>query len=110
MHHTHSEIEHMDHMKKHVRNYMLVFVALMILTVTTVAASYLHFTGQFAFVMSLSVALAIAILKSSLVASIFMHLISEKKMIFIILAMVVVFFFSLMLLPIFSELDPIHIR
>jgi len=110
MQHYHNEAEHLAHMKKHVRNYMLVFVTLMIMTIATVSASYLKFTGEFAFVISLSVALGIAIFKSSLVASIFMHLISEKKMIFMILAVVVIFFFALLLLPVLTAVDHIHIR
>ena len=107
MHHA-NDAEHMKHMQKHVRNYMLVFVALMILTVATVAASYLKFSGQFAFVMSLSIALAIATLKSSLVAGIFMHLISEKKTIFMILILAALFFVVLLSIPLMIQLG--HVR
>jgi cytochrome c oxidase subunit IV len=55
------------------------------------------------------VALAIAIFKASLVALFFMHLISERHVIFIILAFTVGFFFVLLFLPILTNLDHIHV-
>ena len=44
-------------------------------------------------------ALVVATIKASLVACFFMHLISEKKLIFWVLALTVVFFVFLMLIP-----------
>ena len=74
--------------KKHVRTYIVVFVALLTLTLITVA-------------------LVIATVKGSLVASYFMHLISEKKAIYGALILTAVFFVALMWLPIFAHSDPI---
>jgi caa(3)-type oxidase subunit IV len=54
---------------------------------------------------AVSVALIVAIIKGSLVACYFMHLISEKKLIYAVLALTVVFFAALMALPIFTVQD-----
>ena len=66
---------------KHVRVYITVFVALMALTIITVAVSYLDLSTP----MAIAVALFIATIKGSLVACYFMHLISEKKLIYAVL-------------------------
>lgn len=87
--------------KKHVRGYIAVFVALMALTVITVAVSYLHLSV----VPSIILALIIASIKASLVAAYFMHLISEKKVIYATLILTVLFFAALMLLPVSHMLD-----
>jgi cytochrome c oxidase subunit 4 len=94
---------HQDDIKKHVRTYILVFVALLALTIVTVAASYLHLgvAGN------ITLALIIATFKGSLVASYFMHLISEKKLIYITLIFTVFFFVGLMALPLLTVADPI---
>jgi len=85
--------------KKHVKIYVAVFAALATLTVVTVAVSYLHLPLRKA----IAVALAIATVKASLVALFFMHLISEKKVIFSILALTFIFFLALLTLPFFSS-------
>ncbi len=91
---------HIDH---HVRRYVLVFVALLGLTIVTVTVSYLHLGVAAA----VAVALFIATIKGSLVASYFMHLISEKKAIMIMLVLTVFFFAGLMALPLFSYADQV---
>jgi cytochrome c oxidase subunit 4 len=77
----------------------MVFVALMALTVVTVAISYLHLGVGAA----ITVALIVASVKASLVASYFMHLISEKKVIYATLLLTVAFFALLMLLPTLTD-------
>ena len=52
--------------------------------------------------MAVTVALFIATIKGSLVACYFMHLISEKKVIYGVLAITVFFFIALMTLPVFT--------
>jgi cytochrome c oxidase subunit 4 len=84
-----------DEIRKHVRTYILVFVALMALTVITVAVSYLHLDVKWA----IAVALLIATMKGSLVAGFFMHLISEKKLIYATLLLTFIFFVALLFLP-----------
>ena len=81
---------------RHVRVYITVFVALMALTLVTVAISYLHLPLPIA----VTVALLVATVKGSLVACYFMHLISEKKLIYAVLALTVVFFIALLALPV----------
>ena len=80
---------------KHVRAYILVFVSLMALTFITVAISYLHLPTHLA----IGLALLVATVKGSLVACYFMHLISEKKLIYAVMALTVAFFIVLLALP-----------
>lgn len=83
---------------RHVRIYITVFVALMVLTIVTVAISRFHLPVP----MAIAVALLVAIIKGSLVACYFMHLISEKKLIYAVLALTVAFFIALMALPVLT--------
>lgn len=94
---------HAEDIQKHVRKYVAVFISLLGLTMITVAISRLHLGTAG----NIAVALFIAGIKGSLVASYFMHLISEKKAIYLTLAITVVFFVVLMWLPIFTFSDPI---
>lgn len=92
-----------EEIRKETRTYVLVFVALAALTVVTVAVSYLDLsTGPAVFV-----ALAIAAVKGSLVASFFMHLISEEKLVYSVLIFTVIFFLALMFLPLGAMLDSV---
>ena len=89
-------MNHSEHdLQKQVKIYIAVFAALAVLTALTVSVSYLHL----AWIPALIAALVIASTKGSLVAGFFMHLVSEKKIIFWILALTVIFFFVLLLLP-----------
>jgi cytochrome c oxidase subunit IV len=72
------ESTQVEEIQKHVRTYVLVFASLAVLTVVTVAVAYLHLS----IVPALIVALFIATVKGSLVAAYFMHLISERKVIY----------------------------
>jgi cytochrome c oxidase subunit IV len=94
---------HSIDLQKHVRTYILVFVSLMVLTLVTVAVSYLHLPVRPA----IAVALLIAGVKGSLVACYFMHLISEKKLILWVMALTVAFFIVLLLVPMFTVADRI---
>jgi cytochrome c oxidase subunit 4 len=87
--------DHAADIDKHVRIYITVFVALMVLTIVTVAISRLHLPVPLA----VTVALFVATIKGSLVAGYFMHLISEKKLILAVLALTVVFFAVLLFVP-----------
>jgi len=87
--------DHAVDIDRHVRIYITVFAALMALTIITVAISRLHLPVPVA----ITVALIVAIIKGSLVACYFMHLISEKKLIYAVLAITAVFFVALLALP-----------
>ena len=87
--------DHAADIDKHVRIYVTVFVALMALTIITVAISRLHLSVPVA----VTAALLVATIKGTLVACYFMHLISEKKLIYAVLALTAVFFLVLLALP-----------
>ena len=93
-----------DDIDKQVRVYVLVFVALMALTVITVGISYLHLPLLPAVVLALTVALV----KGSLVVLFFMHLISERRLIYAALLLTIVFFAMLLTLPVSQLLSDIR--
>ena len=86
---------------KHVRTYMIVFGSLMVLTVLTVSVYYLKLSVPVA----ITLALIIAAIKATLVACYFMHLISEKKLIYLILSITVAFFIVLLFVPLLTTSD-----
>jgi cytochrome c oxidase subunit 4 len=96
--------DHSSHdIDRQVRTYIFVFVTLMALTIITVAISRLHLPVHAA----VTVALIVASVKAGLVASYFMHLISERKLIYWVLAFTVSCFIAVLLLPLWSHFDPI---
>ena len=95
--------DHSADIDKHVRIYILVFVSLMVLTLVTVAVSYLHLPLP----MAVGVALLIASIKGTLVACYFMHLISEKRLIYTVLGLTVFLFLVLLLVPVFTVADKV---
>jgi len=92
-----------DHIAEHVRRYLYVFYALLFGTLITVGASYIPF-GNHAF--NIAVALFIACSKAFLVGGYFMHLLSERKMIYGLLGFTVFFFAGLIILTVCSFADP----
>ena len=97
--------DHASHdIDRQVRTYIFVFVTLMALTIITVAISRLHLPVHAA----VAVALIVASVKAGLVASYFMHLISERKLIYWVLAFTVTCFIAVLLLPLWSHFDPIR--
>ena len=90
---------------RHVRAYVVVFASLMVLTAMTVGVYYLHLPVWPA----IGLALTIATVKATLVGCFFMHLISEKNLIFAVLVLTVVFFLVLLTVPLFtSTLDQVR--
>ena len=104
----------MDHstdpaeVKKSVRTYMLVGALLYAGTIITVAVNQVHLAVPLA----ITVALIIATIKGSAVASVFMHLSHEKKWIYGSLVLTVFFFVVLLAVPLLTVNDgigtPIH--
>jgi len=94
--------------KKSVGLYLMIGAALFVFTGITVAVNQVHLAVPLA----ITVALIIATVKGSMVASVFMHLSHERKWIYGSLLLTVVFFIVLMTLPIFTTMDhigtPIH--
>jgi cytochrome c oxidase subunit IV len=91
-----------EHIKKTVRTYLIIGLALLVGTILTVWASYIDFGSP---AWNITVALIIATVKSSLVAGFFMHLISERKAIYATLATTAFFFVALMALTLWSMHD-----
>ena len=85
---------HPHDIQKEVRGYLVVFAALAGLTIITVTIKYLHL-GLTA---AITVALIIATIKGSLVVCYFMHLISEKTVIYSILIFSAIFISGLVIL------------
>jgi cytochrome c oxidase subunit IV len=90
--------DHAADIDRHVRVYITVFITLMALTIITVAISRVHL----ALPIAVTAALLVALIKGSLVACYFMHLISEKKLIYAVLVLTAVFFIALLALPVFT--------
>jgi len=96
--HDHGDAHHGGHddspegIRKEIRRYLLVLGSLAVLTLVTVGISYLKLpTWQ-----AVALGLLVATIKGSLVAAFFMHLISERKLIFGVLLFTVFFFGMLM--------------
>jgi cytochrome c oxidase subunit 4 len=88
-----------EHVRQHVRVYLMVFAALGVLTIVTVALSYLDLPT----VQAITLAIIVATVKAGLVAAYFMHLISEEKVIHWLLLLIVAFVISVFVGPIATE-------
>ena len=94
-----------EEVKKHIAVYWKVFGGLMVLTTLTVAVSYL----SVAVPVAIGIALIIASVKGSMVASFFMHLTGERKMIFWALAVTAAVWVFLMSLPLLGQWDQLGV-
>jgi cytochrome c oxidase subunit 4 len=94
-------MSHTHDVKKEVRIYLSVFGALLFLTIVTVSVSYLHLN----IVQAILLALFVATIKAGLVACYFMHLISEQKLIYSVLASTMLLFASMMFLIVYGAKD-----
>ena len=74
------------------RRYLIIFGILAVLTIVTVAVSKLHLPMW----ETIALGLSIALVKGSLVAAFFMHLISERKLVIAVLILTAFFFGVLM--------------
>ncbi len=90
-----------DDVKKHIKLYYKIGATLLVLTIVTVAVSYINFAVPLA----IAVALIIAATKGSFVAAYFMHLIGERKSIHAALLLTAFFFLVLIFIPILGHTD-----
>lgn len=88
----------------HIRACISVFVTLLILTFITVLVSYLKVPMMAGIV----IALTIASVKAALVLAYFMHLVSEKYLIYFSLTLTFIFFVGLLFIPVISDMDVIQ--
>lgn len=93
-----------EEIRKHQKIYLMVFAALAVLTCVTVAVARLDLGVGAA----VAVAMLVAGVKGTLVACYFMHLVSERGMIFWILGLCAFFFIVLLLLPSMTQFEPSH--
>tara|TARA_Y100001970_G_C14092935_1_gene781038 strand:+ start:741 stop:1049 length:309 start_codon:yes stop_codon:yes gene_type:complete len=94
-----------DNMSKYIKNYRNVFIYLLIATFLTVLASYIDFDVEGSIAGGVFVGLVIASIKGYLVAANFMHLNSEKKMIYWVLILTIVFLIPLLFIPVLWDLN-----
>ena len=98
-----------ESVKTTVRLYLMIGAALFVFTGITVAVNQLHLAVPLA----ITIALIIATMKGSMVASVFMHLSHERKWIYGALILTVAGFIILMTIPMFTIMDhigtPIHV-
>ncbi len=94
-----------DEIKHHIKTYITVFIALAALTIVTVAISYLDLTV----IPAVILAMVVATIKGSLVASYFMHLISERVAIYWTLFITAAFFILLLALPLGTMANQVKI-
>jgi cytochrome c oxidase subunit 4 len=85
----------------HARSYLVVFGALLLLTIATVAVSYVRMPMA----PTVVVAIAIATVKATLVAMFFMHLKGERPMVYWPLGLTAVLFVALFAFVLWSEAD-----
>ena len=86
--------------RQQVKVYLTVFVSLLLLTLLTVSVSAFHFDET----RTAIVTIAIAVIKLSLIAAFFMHLIFEKSFLFKLLSLPVFLLIALLVLSIFTQL------
>jgi len=94
-----------NNMTHHIANYRKVFIFLLIGTTLTVWASYMEFNVQNSIAGAIFVGLTIAFIKGYLVAANFMHLNSERKMIYWILLLTIFFLILLLFIPLLWDLN-----
>ena len=92
VHGEHGHDNSPEAVSREIRKYLYVFGALALLTLITVGISYMHLPKW----QAITLALAVATVKGSLVAAFFMHLITERKLIYAVLVLTV-FFFGMLL-------------
>lgn len=90
-----------------IKRFRNVFIALIVGTILTVGVAYIHFQS---IAVTIGIGLAIATVKASLVAGYFMHLLSEKALIYWVMGFTFFFFASMMGLIIWGMQDIPHIE
>ena len=103
-HADHAAVNAHPDIDRHVRAAVFVFLSLLVLTGFTVAAWTLHLPTR----QAITLALLIAAVKGSLVAGWFMHLVSEKRLVYWVLALTAVLFLPLLLFPVLTSSSALH--
>lgn len=93
-----------DDVKKHIPRYLQVGAALFVLTIVTVGVGLMHIPS---IVVAVAVGMLIATVKGGLVASVYMHLIGEKKIIYYTLIITMVCFLIAIVVPAMTNSDSV---
>lgn len=93
------------HIQAHVKLYVVIGIALLVLTGVTVALSYVHFGSESA---NIVIGMLVASIKAAMVAAIFMHLKEERKTIYQFMTVAVIFCIALFLITLLAFSD--HIK
>lgn len=101
---SHDTAHDAAHFHNHAKLYLFIGAALMVLTGVTVAVSYIPFKTV---EMHIGMGLLVAIVKSVLVAAIFMHLKEEKGTIYQFMTIALIFLIALFALCVLAIKDPI---
>lgn len=96
--------DHEHDVSKHVKKYLMVGGLLLAFTVITVFLSYVDFGSHKA---NMAIGMLVATFKACLVAAIFMHLNSERQLIYRVLIFTVFFALALFFLTYLHWYDPI---
>ncbi len=94
---------HAVDLNSYIKRCLLVLLAIVCATGTMIATSFAHIGGGWT--AKVALILCIAIINAFIVASFLMHLLSEKKMVFTVLAFTVFFFAGLMGLTMWAMND-----
>jgi caa(3)-type oxidase subunit IV len=92
--------DHAVNLNSYIRLCAVVFLVVVCTTSAMIAASFAHI-GE-GWTLKVALILAIAVINAFLVAGYLMHLLSEKKLIYTVLAFTVVFFIGLMGLTVWA--------
>jgi len=84
---------------------LMVFTAVMCVTLMMVGLFYAHLPNH---VLSIALTMVAAVVNAALVASYLMHILTEKKMTYIVFAFTIIFFIGLMALTISARLSVPH--
>jgi caa(3)-type oxidase subunit IV len=90
---------------RHVRGYLIVFATLLLLTLATVAVSYVHLPRH----QAIAAAMVFAVIKASLVAAYFMHIGSEGQVVHGVLVFWAIVFVGLGGLTLLGWYDQVRI-
>ncbi|HWD21128.1 MAG TPA: cytochrome C oxidase subunit IV family protein [Verrucomicrobiae bacterium] len=90
---NHTPEKDLQDVKRHVRQHLIIAVGLAIGTLLTVWTSQTNFGSH---ALNIAITLAVASVQAFMVAGFFMHLLSEKKMIYCFLIFTAVFFIVMM--------------
>lgn len=93
-----------EEIAKHIKTYLMVGGLLLVFTAITVALSFVDFGSQ---AMNITIGLAVASFKSSLVVLIFMHLNNERPLIYKVLLFTMLFLGVMFTLFIATHDDPL---